>query len=165
MSIYETTHGTAYANDPDYDRMTGYVTRTYQSEWRDAQGNLWRKTCTVINLGRADRVTPQTGEELLHTEKMPGDLRSSAQQRAGRIAAGRARRQAKRDAIAELLQAQGPLTCAEIAEALGYVAKTTREILEASRYELFDKVGGVPGAHGGVPVAIWGLAGVHEVRL
>jgi hypothetical protein len=40
---------------PEYDGLTGYVTKTYSTEWLDTQGNLWRKTCTVINLGRPDR--------------------------------------------------------------------------------------------------------------
>lgn len=42
----------------EYDALTGYVERTYTKTWRDADGNLWRKTTTIVNLGRPDRGVP-----------------------------------------------------------------------------------------------------------
>lgn len=52
----------------EYDNLSGYVDRTYTTTWHDKDGNLWRKTCTVINLGRPDRGTPVDPDAQLDTE-------------------------------------------------------------------------------------------------
>lgn len=53
---FRTTAGTCKPSGfAEYDGLTGYVERTYTTTWRDAQGNLWRKQCQIINLGRPDR--------------------------------------------------------------------------------------------------------------
>jgi len=166
MFVTEQTVSKPYANDRDYDAFRGRVTYRGSVVGITLDGWKVRRTVTYIDVGRADAIIPRTGEELMEAERMPGDLRGAPQTNASRIAAGKARRKAKRDCIIKLLRERGPLTCDEIAEELGYVAKTTREILEASRGASFDKVGGVrvAGRRGGVPVPLWGLKGIHDTR-
>lgn len=53
----------------EYDNLTGYVDRTYTTTWHDDKGNLWRKTCTIINLGRPDRGVPVDPDTLLTSEE------------------------------------------------------------------------------------------------
>lgn len=83
---------------PEYDSLTGYVTKTYTMEWEDTSGNRWRKTCTVINLGRPDRGTPVDPDALMVEESMPVERMASAvaqQKIAAAIAAQREERHAK----------------------------------------------------------------------
>lgn len=56
----------------EYEKLTGYVSRQYAVEWEDANGNTWRKTCTVINLGRPDRGIPVDPDEMIeNVERLP----------------------------------------------------------------------------------------------
>lgn len=73
MSIYERTSGNAYSGDDAYDRLTGYVTGNYVSEWHDRSGTKWRCVTTIINLGRADGVTPAEMDAQLAEEAWDED--------------------------------------------------------------------------------------------
>lgn len=55
----------AYA---EYGELSGYLEREYSIEWQDEAGNTWRKTCTVINLGRPDRGVPVDPDEAMESE-------------------------------------------------------------------------------------------------
>jgi hypothetical protein len=66
-------HGTCnYSGYPEYDSLTGYVTGTYSREWNDKKGNRWRKTVTIINLGRPDRgIAADDVDEAMSPEPLP----------------------------------------------------------------------------------------------
>lgn len=151
MSIYEVTYGNAYCGDPSYDNLTGYVTRTYQSEWRDIHGNLWRKTCTVINLGRSDAVTPADPEAQMGRAYLD------------ELAGAPIRRHPKGQTVArfvDVLRRYGPLPVARIVELTGH---SKQAIVATLNYNdtVFVRVGEVMGARGKV-AATWGLIGLHD---
>jgi hypothetical protein len=154
MSIYETTSGKAYTGMAEYDNLSGYVTQTYVTEWKDIHGNLWRKTCNVINLGRADPVIPSDPDATLQPEKLWSRMTGNDFTRAANLAAGQARDEARRDRIVEYIQAYGPSTLKIMADDLNMVLVTLQKAI--SRYEgvTFVKVGFVSSSGRAV---IWGL--------
>ena len=151
MNSERLTQGSAYCGVPAYDNLTAYVTRTYQSEWRDIHGNLWRKTCTVINLGRADAVTPaDPGAELA-----PASLSDLPGAKVRRNAVGYTLNR-----YVDVVRRYGPLPILRIAELTGQTTQSVTTIIKHNA-ATFIKVGETQGGRGKM-AALWGLKGVHD---
>ena len=134
---------------PEYDNMSGYLERRYSVEWEDAQGTLWRKTCTVINLGRPDRGTPVNPDEAMETDD--GLFRDEHSQMADAWKARREQKIANDAILVERLRAayakHGPMTSSRIAGKVHLKQARVAELLR-SRPDLFQFFGGFDRAWG-----------------
>jgi hypothetical protein len=123
----------------EYDALTGYVTRTYQTEWTDTSGNLWRKTCTIINLGRPDRGVPVDHEAQIRDEVWVDEAQQQDDQRRRDSAIERNRVQRHRVAMESLvayMQAHGPSPLTELLDVTDWAGKT--QLVE--HFEMFPDV-------------------------
>lgn len=153
MSIYETTHGNAYANDPDYDRLSGRV--TYHAEITGITLDGWKVKHTVayIDLGRCADVVPVDPDRQLADEYLPEFVH-----RPGHAAALMTIRENKAQRRRELIQAiiaclreYGPASANTLTDRLGNGAYA--RVLDALRTnpQTFVLLGG--------KFTVWGLPG------
>ena len=136
----------------EYDHLTGYVDRVYTVEWTDKTGNLWRKTCTVINLGRPDRGIPVDPDAQMQPEKFPRHVPA----RPKKPAKPMLRIGEFDEAIPAYLRQYGPAHAKLIAADLGYQYESLHYHLRNNRNNVYCKVGKVGKA------VIWGLIGLHD---
>jgi hypothetical protein len=132
----------------EYDNLTGYLTREYSVEWEDSSGTRWRKTCTVINLGRPDRGVPVDTPEEEEWDEGGGVANTVVRAKRGAVLA----------LLVEVLRAYGPRTTPQLAVRVGRARQAIQNTLTA-RVDLFMKVSG-PSKRG--VDTTWGLVGVHD---
>lgn len=150
MNIYNHIQSKVYSGDDDYDKFSGYVTKTYTVEWEDSSGTRWRKTCQVINLGRPDRVPPADPDALMGAERLSYE--------------GERPNQRKRDErhaalamdLTRYLRQYGPSHMTAMASDLDYAKTTLDEFVRQREGRIFCKVGNVGRA------VLWGLVGIHD---
>lgn len=103
----------------EYDNLTGYVTRVYRKEWRDKRGNLWRRTTTIVNLGRPDRGRAKDPDAQLESEELPSGGEAPAHREA--VLASRERKHgAILKRVAAYLEEHGPSLLVDLRSVAGY---------------------------------------------
>ena len=129
----------------EYDSLTGYVERTYATTWRDAQGNLWRKTCTLINLGRPDRgivVDPDAAMAYEPWEESRSPMQASAPSAA--IEAHHRNKEARHDAVQALLVAylreHGATSALVIVDVVGKEINWVRRHLAEREHKAYKRI-------------------------
>lgn len=110
MNTLERTTGNAFANDPAYDSLTGYVTHCTDIVGITRDGWKVRHVVTVINLGRPDRVMPvdpdaQMQPEQLDYEFANDGLKAMYEEKKSRMAERDAQAMA---ALVDYLKEHGP---------------------------------------------------------
>lgn len=152
MNIYNHIQSKVYANDPDYDKLSGYVTRQYQVEWTDTNGTRWRKTCTTINLGKADPVSPVDPDAQMGAESLNYDRSASldAAYEQVRILTEQ-RKQRAHIALVAHLQAHGPQTIEALLGLTEWEIVATLRNYMRSQPAVFVRLYKSP--------AVWGLVG------
>lgn len=146
-------HGNCKYTGTEYDALSGYVTSTYTMEWQDKDGTRWRKTCTVINLGKPDRVAPVASDAAMQAESLPSALLNASPKRRGGHGEIMGR-------IVEMLRRNGPMTTTDI----GTVVNRSQQAIRNSmvrRTDLFVCLSG--GGESRRPTT-WGLVGVHDAE-
>lgn len=132
----------------EYDGLSGYVERTYTTTWRDTQGNLWRKTCQVVNLGRPDRgivVDPDAAiaYEPWEESKPPSASRAANAPSAA-IEAHHANKEARHDAlqakIVAYLREHGATSAGDLAGVVGKGAGWLRIHLAEREHKAYRRI-------------------------
>lgn len=135
----------------EYDNLTGYVDRTYSVEWEDAHGNTWRKTCTVINLGRPDRGIPVDPDNEMSKPIPPADPRDGGNmpmmRRAERVVQ-------TQEIVVDYLTRNGMTSAKDMARPLGISRTTLIDHLHKRDTIYFRKRDG--------RAILWGLRNVHD---
>jgi len=156
MNIYNHIQSKVYANDDDYDKLTGYVTHRYAREWTDSSGTRWRKVTTVINLGKADRVAPADPDAQMGAERLAYDDVQTIADRARRRSGERFAEMHM--AAVRYLRQYGPSHMSAMANDLEYAKTTLDEFVRQREGRIFCRVGNVGRA------VLWGLVGIHEPK-
>ena len=144
---------------PEYDNLSGYVSDVYTLDWTGADGTLWRKIVTVINLGRPDRGVPADPGEAMASEEWgervrPGYAFSLGDAHEAHRQAARERHVQIQMRVVAYLMAHGPTSCNVMALELGVSKHTLMPHLkqrEGSAYVRIRK------GH----ETVWGVVGVH----
>ncbi len=147
-------------SNSEYDNLTGYVVRTYTTTWRDTDGNLWRKTCEVVNLGRPDRGVPVDPD----TQLAPAPWDSGGTK--PHLARGPMARKRKADErfaeiqmqVSAYLRRNGPSHVKGMALDLEHKRTTLGDLMRKFEGVSFCKVGTCG------PAVLWGVSGVHDVE-
>ncbi|MCC7196416.1 MAG: hypothetical protein IT356_12755 [Gemmatimonadaceae bacterium] len=150
MNTYDHIQSRVFANDPDYDKLTGYVTDQYAREWTDSSGTRWRKVTTVINLGKADRVRPVDPDEAMQPDHTFRERFAPAAAMAGKQRAKAQRSALLVEKITAAFAEHGPMCAYDVAVIVGVAGATALNVLRAHR-EQFEFFGG--------KAARWGLPG------
>jgi len=150
MNTYDHIQSKAYANDDDYDKLSGYVTGQYTTEWTDRGGTRWRTTVEIINLGKADRVQPVDPDASLGREHLGYDSAKVA----AAMEAMRQQTEARNVILVEKMQqhlaVSGPLSAYALGRAIGVAGARVLRVLRQSQ-DMFVFFGGID--------ARWGVAG------
>lgn len=155
MNIYNHIQSKVYANDPDYDKFTGYVTERFAREWTDKGGTRWRKITTIINLGRPDPVSPVDPEAQMGPESLGYDRLAAVRAAHARArVVAEERKQRVHDALVAYLQEHGPQPIKTLLDVTEYQGKTAMRAHLASCPDTFVRLREIPG--------IWGLVGIHD---
>lgn len=135
----------------EYARLTGYVSDQYAVEWEDENGNLWRKTCTVINLGRPDRGVPVDPDEAIKSERWPKDYRQRIPRKPAVPPVN-----AAQERTVDYLRKFGPSTIPDIAGHFGLYLSGVQKHLTKREGHVYERVGKRGRSD------LWGLIGVHD---
>lgn len=135
----------------EYAKLTGYVSRQYAVEWEDENGNTWRKTCTVINLGRPDRGIPVDPDNEMSKPIPPADPRDGGNmpmmRRAERVIQ-------TQEIVVDYLTRNGMTSAKDMARPLGISRTTLIDHLHKRDTIYFRKRDG--------RAILWGLRNVHD---
>lgn len=156
MIDFSPVHGNAYANDPQYDRMTGRVTHRHEIVGMTLDGWKVRHIVEVIDLGRAAAVTPADPDAQL-ADEFCADFSPHIVNALTSIRENKAERQRRlRDEIVATLREHGPASANTITERLGNGAFA--RVLDTLRRnpQTFEFVGG--------QFKVWGLPGQAYTR-
>lgn len=142
----------------EYDNLTGYVVKEYTMEWTGEDGTRWRKTCTVINLGKPDRSIPVDPDKVMNEQEPLAFRRNPGV--AERLAREREERKAARHAIfveqiRTFLVEHGPHTARKTCDKLKIPQYAVLEVLREHR-DIFTPLGGNRSA--------WGVVGIHHAK-
>lgn len=151
-------HGSAYAGDPDYDMMSGRITRQSSILGITRDGWVVRHTVTYIDVGRAAPVTVCDPDGLLNTvEDLPPEPRKIYKQLPAHMRPNLQRFQYApnelQKRIVAYLRENGPQPAPVIWEELGINEQTFRKHVKVREHHVYKRVGKRAQAF------IWGLVG------
>lgn len=149
-------HGRAFANDADYDSLSGRITRQSTIVGITRDGWKVRHTCVYIDIGRAAPVDAPDPDAMIEAgEHLPP---------APRVARVKARKE-KTPAVNDLqrritayLTEHGPTKAAALAHAMNVNESTISKHIRPRDGIVYRHVGWEGSA------ARWGLMGVHDAR-
>jgi len=131
MSIYETTSGRAFANDPDFDGMTGRVTYQRTVTGMTLDGWKVRNTISYVDIGRAAHVDAVDPEAALVPERFPYATATATALADGKRKAAAERVITLRGQVEACLREHGPQSAYAIATKLEDGGK--RRVLDCLR--------------------------------
>lgn len=152
----------------EYDGLTGYVDKVIVQEWIDQQGNHWRKTITVVNLGKPDRGIVHDPAAILEREPWSDEIYATPRDpnatpdprgavgRAAQKQHSRERHERAERIIAKYLTRNGPCGIWRLVSATGRKYDWMKMHLEAREGTVYCRV------RKDGRKTIWGLVGVHE---